>query len=464
MRQTIENGARTTEIARIVEIPKNVTSLQQHLREIIDGAAFRSSHRSRQFLKYVVERAIAGDFGGLKERLIGVELFGRSASYDTGEDAIVRVTANDVRKRLLQHYRACGSASEFRISLPAGSYIPEITRDAHYGKRDGRNGAITEVFAASSETVPAIPPVLPAPLVVAEPAETPATGRPDNKWLLFAVLFVGLIVAICGIFAKLFPQTRTASGSLLPWATFFDGQRLTFLVTSDPNIAEIQGLTGSAISVSDYANQQYLPSSNSLSPEIIHFCRDILRGDKAANVDTPIVSSVAQLAQENSAKISVRPARDLRFSDLDTENNFIFLGSSRSDPWTALFNDRLDFRFFLDKGAQQEIIQNAHPHPGEAATYVSAAKGYGTGESFATISFIGNPDHAGQVLLLAGANAEGTKAAGQLVTNPQALSAALKQCGIRSPTPVQHFQLLLRVNIMAGSPRDFNVVACHLLR
>jgi hypothetical protein len=460
MRQTTDNGARTIEITRIVETPNNVTSLQQHLREIIDGAAFRSSHRSRQFLKYVVEHAIAGDFGALKERLIGVELFGRSASYDTGEDAIVRVTANDVRKRLLQHYRTYGCASEFRISLPAGSYIPEITRDVHYRKRGGGNAATAE----ASEAMPAIPPVLAAPLVVAEPRETQAIGRRDNKWVLFAVLFIGLTIAACGIFARLSPQTRTAKTSLLPWAALFDAQHPTFLVTSDPNIAEIQGLTGSAISVSDYANQQYLPSSKSLTPEIIHFCRDILRGDKAANVDTPIASSVAQLAQQNSAKISVRPARDLRLSDLDTESNFIFLGSPRSDPWTALFNDRLDFRFLLDNTSQQELIQNAHPHSGEAATYISAAKGYGTGESFATISFIGNPDHAGQVLLLAGATAEGTKAAGQLVTNPQALSAALQQCGIRSLTPAQHFQLLLRVNIMAGSPTDFNVVACHLLR
>jgi hypothetical protein len=54
------------------------------------------------------------------------EVFGRSPSYDTGEDAIVRVTASDVRKRLLQHYDRYGSASEFRINLPLGSYIPEI--------------------------------------------------------------------------------------------------------------------------------------------------------------------------------------------------------------------------------------------------------------------------------------------------------------------------------------------------
>jgi len=39
-------------------------------------------------------------------------------SFDTGEDAIVRVTASDVRRLLRQHYRTCGSSCEFRIRLP----------------------------------------------------------------------------------------------------------------------------------------------------------------------------------------------------------------------------------------------------------------------------------------------------------------------------------------------------------
>ena len=463
MRQTTHNGARTTEIAKIVETQKNVAALQQHLKEIIDGAAFRASHRSGQFLKYIVEHAIAGDFDALKERLIGVELFGRSPSYDTGEDAIVRVTASDVRKRLLQHYGNCGSASEFRISLPAGSYIPEITRDAQYEKRSTENIVPAEAFAAPG-IVPAIPPLVSIPLVAAPPLTTQAAERRTSKWLLLAALLIGLSVATFGVFAWLSPQSGASPASALLWTGFFHSQHPTFLVTSDPNIAEIQGLTGLTISVSDYANQKYLPSSNSLSPEIIHFCRDVLRGDKAANVDTPIVAGVAELAQENSGKVNIRPARDLRFSDLDTENNFIFLGSPRSNPWTALFDDRLDFRFLFDKASQQDIIWNAHPHPNEAAKYVSTAKGYGTGVSFATVSFIGNPDHAGQILLLAGANAEGTKAAGEMVTNSQVLSAALKQCGVQPLTPAQHFQLLLRVNIMAGSPRDFEVLACHLLK
>jgi hypothetical protein len=79
------------------------------------------------------------------------------------------------------------------------------------------------------------------------------------------------------------------------------------------------------------------------------------------------------------------------------------------------------------------------------------------------ISFLQNPNHAGQILMLAGANAEGTKAAGELVTDVRSLSTALDHCGIHTPDPVQHFQILLRLRTMAGSPTSFDVASCHLL-
>jgi hypothetical protein len=467
MRQSTHNGDRTLEIARIIGTEQNVASLQTHLKEIIDGAAFKGSHRSGQFLKYIVDQAIAGRFEALRERAIGIELFGRSPSYDTGEDAIVRVTASEVRKRLLQHYGASGPGSEFRISLPAGSYVPEIIRTPHYGEKAEANGTIAEPGVASPIVLE--PPVssplnLPDPTARPHNLPTDVTSRLSNKWALFAVACLVLNIALWGIFVLVSRPTRAPSARILPWAAFFHPDRPTILVTSDPNIAEIQGLTKTTVSASDYANQRYLPLVGSVSPEILHFSRDILRGDKAANVDTPIIANVAELGRENSAKISVRPARDLRLSDLDTESNFIFLGSPRSNPWTGLFSDQLDFRFQLDGTSQQEIIENARPRSGESASYIATAKGYETGESFATISFLANPDHVGQLLLLGGVNAEGTKAAGELVTNTQALSTVLTQCGIRSSLPTQHFQLLLRVNVMAGSPRNFEVLACHVLR
>jgi len=91
--------SRIAEFARLIGNKGDVASLQQHLKEVIEGDVFKGSHRSGQFLQYIIDQAIAGHFDSLKERVIGMELFGRSASYDTGDDAIVRVTASDVRKR-----------------------------------------------------------------------------------------------------------------------------------------------------------------------------------------------------------------------------------------------------------------------------------------------------------------------------------------------------------------------------
>ncbi len=126
MQSTAQNGAR---VAKVVETEQDAARLHKHLKEVIEGEAFKGSQRSGQFLTYIVEESIAGRFTALKERVIGVKLFGRDPSYDTGEDAIVRVTASDVRRRLLQHYGKYGFTSEFRINLPLGSYIPEITRE-----------------------------------------------------------------------------------------------------------------------------------------------------------------------------------------------------------------------------------------------------------------------------------------------------------------------------------------------
>ncbi len=95
----------------------------EHLEKILASPAFRTSHRSCQFLRYVMESYLAGDTDLLKERVIGERVFGRSPDYDTGQDSIVRVKANEVRRRLAQYYDLHPD-SPLRIELPAGSYHP----------------------------------------------------------------------------------------------------------------------------------------------------------------------------------------------------------------------------------------------------------------------------------------------------------------------------------------------------
>src|SRR3984885_15053748 len=400
MQSTAQTGTR---VARILETEQDVARLQQHLKEVVEGEAFKGSHRSGQFLTYIVEESIAGRFAGLKERIIGVTLFGRVPSYDTGEDAIVRVTASDVRKRLLQHYGKYGITSEFRISLPLGSYIPEITREPQKAASVPNPEPAVEVPLPTAEPVP-------APLIV-PPLEAPP-GHGKNKWLLLAALLIVGNAAIWGIVWNHFSRPADAPVSILPWSAFFQSQRSTRLITSDPNIVDIQEAAHAPVSLTDYANQRYIPNVNSLSPEVVTFCKFILRGDKAAAVDARVIADIAGLSQKASKKISVQVARDIRLSDLSADENFIFLGSPRSNPWTTLFNDQLDFRFAFDDDSHQEIIRNVHPRAGEPSSYVPSAKGWATGQSFATISFVQNPGRDGQVLILAGANGEGTQAAG----------------------------------------------------
>ena len=153
-----------------METEQDAARLHKHLKEVIEGEAFKGSHRSGQFLNYIVEESIAGRFTALKERVIGIKLFGRDPSYDTGEDAIVRVTASDVRRRLLQHYGKYGFTSEFRISLPLGSYIPEIIREP-----------LKTASVRTPLAIPELPVAAPVPVTaphVVGPIETP---RPDTR-------------------------------------------------------------------------------------------------------------------------------------------------------------------------------------------------------------------------------------------------------------------------------------------
>jgi hypothetical protein len=463
--------SRIAEFAKLIETKGDIASLQEHLKEVLEGDAFKGSHRSGQFLQYIIDQAIAGHFESLKERVIGMELFGRSASYDTGDDAIVRVTASDVRKRLLQHYGRYGATSEYRISLPSGSYIPEVTRvpRSEVGPVDGApaQGETGHVHHVSpgpnleSVSAPCGLAIKPSALPQVEATQPKRLG--GYRWLFLGIVIVAMNLTLWGIFWSHPSPFDTPHTSSLPWTALFGSSHITELITSDPNISDIQGMTGSDVSVSDYANHKYIPVPNKLTPEQDNFCRNILRGDNSSGVDAPIVARVAALAQTNSKSIDVRAARSIQLADLKSDNNFIFLGSPRSDPWLSLFSDQLDFRFEFDKNSRSEFIRNFHPRPNEKPQYIPTAPGWATGDSYAIMALVRNPDQSGQILLLAGADAEGTEAAGKFATDLPRLSTELRNCGIKPSGPIRHFEFLLHLNTMAGTPNNIDLVACHIL-
>jgi hypothetical protein len=96
-----------------------------HLQKLLESPAFAHSNRSRAFLSYIVEEVLAGRASQIKERNIGVDVFGRDQSFDPQQESLVRVGAGEVRKRLLQAYQK-NLGDDVQIELPIGSYCPKF--------------------------------------------------------------------------------------------------------------------------------------------------------------------------------------------------------------------------------------------------------------------------------------------------------------------------------------------------
>jgi hypothetical protein len=93
------------------------------------AAALANSSRLLRLITYIGEKYFGGETDKLHEYGIATEVFGRSKStFNAGEDAIVRVEAHRLRKRLKEYYENEGKDHPIQLSIPSGTYIPVFTR------------------------------------------------------------------------------------------------------------------------------------------------------------------------------------------------------------------------------------------------------------------------------------------------------------------------------------------------
>src|SRR5580692_6319035 len=142
------------------EVTSNAALVREQLKRLLAHPLFTNSKRYPVLLAYTVEQALLGNAGELKERTIGVEAFGREPSYDVNLDPVVRTTAAEVRKRLIQYYYSPDHAKELIIELPIGAYVP-IFREPVVPP----NPATAQVAVADSSSSLQTPSAVAVPLV-----------------------------------------------------------------------------------------------------------------------------------------------------------------------------------------------------------------------------------------------------------------------------------------------------------
>jgi hypothetical protein len=109
-----------------------LTSHEAELAELDTVAeALARSPRLSRLVRYLGEKYFHGEIDQLHEYNIATEVFGRSkTAFDAGEDAIARVEAHRLRKRLKEYYETEGKDHAVQLSIPSGTYVPVFTHQA----------------------------------------------------------------------------------------------------------------------------------------------------------------------------------------------------------------------------------------------------------------------------------------------------------------------------------------------
>lgn len=125
--------------------------------EVLASETFARSEQLRNFLRYVCDRALAGQGKEINEYSVAVEGLGKPAGFSPGDDSSVRRSAYELRQKLQKYYELERPGSAIRVELPKGSYTPRfveiVTKPTASSRRDrlvwGLAGGLAIAVAAS---------------------------------------------------------------------------------------------------------------------------------------------------------------------------------------------------------------------------------------------------------------------------------------------------------------------------
>jgi len=100
----------------------------QELQTVLRSGFLDKSQNLKRFLEYVARQQFSGNSEPVKEYSIAVQALNRMQQFDPQSDAIVRVTAHTLRKKLEQYYATEGARHSIQIKLPAGKYVLKFER------------------------------------------------------------------------------------------------------------------------------------------------------------------------------------------------------------------------------------------------------------------------------------------------------------------------------------------------
>lgn len=364
---------------------------------IVKAPIFSQSNRCKRFLSHVVIQTLSGNAGDLKERTIGIRVFDRTNDYNTGDDSIVRVTANDVRKRLGQYYRESADVHPIQIELPRGSYVPEFRVQATRRVRKSEETSAAELVNGNLGSVATalLPQAIAEPEIA--PIEVASSSGSSRRWWLVLVIVVMLVLA--GIAGLGFLRKRASSRLPDLWGSF--------LHSSSPVLVCI--------------DTHQLPGQSSATTE--KFVDMVLRKQIIALDDAAVLSYMGAMLGKREIPFRVVGAEQTSLEDLRRQP--VILIGAIDNKWTIRLTKDLPYRIEVanspgsGSGSEKEpvasIIDSQHSSTRWSTDLSVPFNAWKS--DYAVIARVDDATTGVPVLIEAGLGNDGTLAANELITS-----------------------------------------------
>jgi hypothetical protein len=425
------------------EIPPEQKALvQAALSEVLESTPFKTSKQSQQLLQYIVLQTVRGHYDLLKERIIGAEVFGRHADYDTSDDPIVRTRAGDVRKRLAQYYLGEGRQSTLRIEISPGSYHATLVEPPKPAPvvsvtqvRDA--DAINEVSAGNEVNLSQ----------VRDPSRSVNQNRRTAKIWLTGV--IALFATGAAAWLLLWPRKPID----VFWQPLLDAKK-PVLIYSGANAvymlkAQFIDKYESIHHIDTLENKGHefvvplSPDTKISASDLISFNNEFVTlGDLSANV------RVAALLTAHNKDFDLRSGEDVGFSDLH-ESPSLLVGAF-NNRWTMELTGDLPFVFDRELTIRDRIDKS------RSWTPTFSPEGAVT-QDYAVVTRIPHSKSDQPLITIAGITQFGTRAAADFITSPQFLSDFLESAP--KDWASKKMQVVLQSKVVNNIPTTPIVVA-----
>ena len=407
-------GARPLDGCRSPERHPGNDAIREQLDRILRNPVFRNSKRSCDLLNYLVEQTLAGKAASLKERTIGVAVFGRAPEYDTNVDHAVRSAAGELRKRLAQYYLQDVHEAEIRIDIPSGSYVPQFR--------------FPSPAPLELEHLPEFPS-----LQGVEVLRSPARAKPVPTWLVCVVAVLGtlgVVTAGAGL------RSRAAAQTALErfWSPVLASPGPVLLcvgtrpgpspeeVTPPPSVGDLQGLGSQQVHIAD----------------------------------ATVLANLAGLLETKDKPYRILSRGGTTFGDFRS-GPAILIGALNNE-WTLRLEGTLRFNF--EKVAPHVVMVSDRQDPSRRDWSLDFSQPYrDLTKDYAVISRFRDPRTEQPALFVGGISHCGTLAAGEFLRNPVYMKK-LEQVAPKG-WERKNLQVVLSVNVIKGSLGPPNVVATY---